>query len=157
MNHWYFWVLAPVMMLGGIIIPLVARPTSVGGHVLAYAIGGTLWIATLGLANPRKFWWALRAVAAAVLVAALWYFASEALEWWAGEPLGAFGRRSSSSLWNAGFFLLVFGLPALRYLISGRSGSAADAIAAQESFVESNASAPQALGSDDGLHDKRTG
>jgi hypothetical protein len=40
--------------------------------------------------------------------------------------MGVFGRRSNSSLWNAGLFLLVFGLPALRYLLSGRSESVDD-------------------------------
>ena len=131
MNRWYFWVLAPVMIGGAAIIALVppgpkARP---GAQLLAYAIAATLLLGTLGLANPRRFGWALRAVAGAVLLAGGGYFATELLLWMQGKPAGVFGPRSRATLWNAGLFLLVFGVPALRYLLSRRSHSIVDAIA----------------------------
>ena len=132
MNRWYFWVLAPVMLASAIIIPVVAEPPSIFGRVLTYISSCTLVLATLGLANPRKFHWALRSVAAVVLFAIVSYFASEFMAWRSGKPLGVFGRRSSSSLRNASLLLLIAGLPALRYLFSGRSGSVVDVIAAPD-------------------------
>jgi hypothetical protein len=137
MNRWYFWVLAPVMLASAVTIPLAADPPSLGGHVLAYAISVTLLLATLGLANPRRFHWAFRGVAAAIVAAGLAYFVSEVIDWRAGKPMGVLGRRSNSSLWNATLFLLVFALPALRFLLSGYSNSVADVMAVPETTIDS--------------------
>ncbi len=136
MNRWYFWVLAPVAIASAIVIPLVAEPPSLWGHVVVWVFVSTLLLGTLGMANPGRFGWALKGVAGVIVAAALAYFVSELVAWRNGKPLGAFGRRSASSLWNAGLFLLVFGLPALRYLLSGRRESAVDEIASSESIEE---------------------
>lgn len=149
MNRWYFWVLAPVMIGGAAIIALVppgpkARP---GAQLLAYAIAATLLLGTLGLANPRRFGWALRAVAGAVLLAGGGYFATELILWMQGKPAGVFGPRSRATLWNAGLFMLIFGLPALRYLLTGRSQSAVDDIAVADALDEpERTAAPQRQG-----------
>jgi hypothetical protein len=150
MKRWYFWVLAPIMLGSAIVIPLVAAPVSVVGYVMAYVLACTLVLATLGLADTTRFRWALRSVAGVIVVGGLLYFVSELTAWWAGKPIGAFGRRSDSSLWNAGLFLLVFGVPALRYLLSGRSESVVDVIAAPEVLNDTNApSAPESPQSED--------
>jgi hypothetical protein len=133
MNRWYFWVLAPVAIGSAIIVPLVAEPRSPIGHVVVWVVVGTLLLGTLGLADANRFRWALRSVAAVIVVAGVTYFVSELIAWRSGKSMGAFGPRSDSSLRNAGLFLLVFGVPALRYLLSGRSGSVVDVIAAPES------------------------
>jgi hypothetical protein len=62
-------------------------------------------------------------------------FFAALIAWQRGKPMGVFGRKSDSSLWNAGLFLVVFGLPALRYLLSGRSETIVDRIAAPEANV----------------------
>jgi hypothetical protein len=133
MNRWYFWVLAPALLGTALIVIVAAEPASIAGHVTAYGLVAVLLLATIGLANLEKFGWAFRGVAVGIFAAALAYFASELLAWQAGKPLGAFGPRSTRSLWNAGLFLLVFGLPALSYLLSGRSGTVVDVIASADS------------------------
>ena len=98
MNRWYFWVLAPVML------------------------------ATLGLAKPRRFQWALRAVAGAILLGYLAYATHEAFAWWQGKPLGLLAPRAASNLVNALWGLAVFGLPSLYFLFRGRSGASVDVL-----------------------------
>ena len=131
MNRWYFWVLAPVMVAAAIIIPVVAAPVSLAGQITVYVLSGTMLLATLGLADVARFHWALRSVAAVVLIAGIAYFVSELQAVLAGKANALSGRRSSSSLLGATFFLLVFGVPALRFLLTGRSESVADEIAAE--------------------------
>ena len=126
MNRWYFWVLAPVMIAAAIIIPVVAAPPTLAGQIGVYAFSATMLLATLGLADVTRFHWALRCVAAAVLMAGVAYFLSELLDVMSGKASALPARRSSSSLWGAAFFLLVFGIPALRFLMTGRSDSVVD-------------------------------
>jgi hypothetical protein len=146
MNRWYFWVLAPAMLGTALLVIVAAEPTSIAGYITAYGLVAVLLLATIGLANPQKFGWAFRGVAAGIFAAALAYFGSELLAWQAGKPIGAFGPRSTRSLWNAGLFLLVFGLPALLYLLSGRSGTAVDVIASPDR-VESDETEPTSFDS----------
>jgi hypothetical protein len=136
MNRWYFWVLAPVAIASAIIIPLTAAPSSLGGRVAVWLMVATLLLGVIGLADVRRFGWALRIVAAVIVVAGGAYFVSEFMAWWSGKPLGFGGRRSSRSLLNSVLFLLVFGLPAFRYLLFGRSESVVDVIAVPEAVVE---------------------
>ena len=143
MNRWYFWVIAPVALASAIVIPAGAQPASIWGHVTVWLVVTALLLGTLGLANPRRFQWALRGVAAVIVIAGVAYFGSEFMAWRNGKPLGVSGRRSNTALWNAGMFLLVFGLPALRYLLSGRSGSAVDVIATSPSAKHGESASDQ--------------
>jgi uncharacterized iron-regulated membrane protein len=136
MNRWYFWVLAPVAIVSAIIIPLTAAPSSFGGQVAVWLMVATLLSGVIGLADVRRFGWALRIVAAIIVVAGVAYFVSELVAWRNGEPTGFGGRRSSRSLLNSVLFLLVFGLPAVRYLLFGRSESVVDVIAVPEAVDE---------------------
>ena len=120
MNRWYSWVLAPVMIAAAIIIPVAAAPISMLGQIGVYAFSTTMLLATLGLADVARFHWALRCVAAAVLLAGVAYFLSELLEVLSGKASALPARRSGGSLWGAAFFLLVFGIPALRFLMTGQ-------------------------------------
>jgi hypothetical protein len=129
MSRWYFWVLAPVMVAAAIIIPVAAAPVSLAGQIVVYVLSGTMLLATLGLADVARFHWALRSVAAVVLIAGIAYFVSELQEVLAGKSSALPGRRSSSSLWGAVLFLLAFGIPAWRFLMTGRSHSVVDEIA----------------------------
>ena len=134
MNRWYFWVLAPVAIAAAIIIPLTAEPTSFAGQVAVWLMVAALVLGTLGLADVTRFGWLLRIVAAIVVLAGCAYFASEFVAWRNGKTFG--GRRSGTSLLNATLFLLVFALPALRYLLFGRSDSVVDVIAVPEAVDE---------------------
>jgi hypothetical protein len=125
-NRWFFWVLAPVAVGGALIIAATAEPRGAVGRMVLTGVVSGLLLGTLGLANPVRFRWALKGVAALVVVAGLSYFGVEFAAWWAGKPVGQSGRRSSASLFNATLFLLVFGLPAVRLLLSGRSESLVD-------------------------------
>ena len=128
MNRWYFWLLAPVMLATGLGLPFITEPPTWQGRVVLYVLCGTLVLATLGLARPRRFRWALRAVAGAILLAYVVYAASEALAWWQGKPFGLGARQAESNLRNALRGLMVFGLPSLYFLLRGRSGSSVDAL-----------------------------
>ena len=85
-------------------------------------------VATLGLAKPRRFQWALRAVAGAILLGYLAYATHEAFAWWQGKPLGLLAPRAASNLVNALWGLAVFGLPSLYFLFRGRSGASVDVL-----------------------------
>jgi hypothetical protein len=137
MNRWYFWVLAPVMIAAAVIIPLAAEPPTVFGQLVTYIVSGALVFAVLGLADVSRHRWALRVVAAGVLLLGIGYFFAELQAWQSGKPFGLLGHKSERSLRNATFFMLLFGLPSLRYLLSGRSGTAVDVIAAPEGSSES--------------------
>jgi hypothetical protein len=126
MNRWFFWVLAPVALGGALIIAATAEPRGVTGRMALVGVVSGLLLGTLGLANPVRYRWALKGVAALVVAAGLSYFVVELAAWWAGKPVGLSGHRSSASLFNATLFLLAFGLPAVRFLVSGRSESLVD-------------------------------
>ena len=128
MKRWYFWVLAPVMLTTGLGLPFIAEPPTWQGRVVLYLVCGALVLATLGLARPRRFRWALRAVAGAILLVCVAYAASEAIAWWQGKPFGLGARQAESSLCNALCGLVVFGLPSLYFFLRGRSGSCIDAL-----------------------------
>ena len=128
-------MLAPVMIAAAIIIPVATAPISLAGQIGVYAFSGTMLLATLGLADVNRFHWALRCVAAVVLTAGVAYFVSELQGVLAGKASGLSARRSSSSLWGATFFLLGFGIPALRFLMTGRSDSVVDDIAVDRAIT----------------------
>jgi hypothetical protein len=128
MNRWYFWVLAPIMLATGLGLPIITEPTTWQGRVVLYLACGTLVLGTLGLARPRRFRWALRAVAGAILLVYVAYAASEAIAWWQGKSFGLGSQRAENNLRNALWGLVVFGLPSLSFLLRGRSGSSVDAL-----------------------------
>jgi hypothetical protein len=128
MNRWFFWVLAPVMLATGLVLPFITEPPTWQGKVLLYLICGTLVFATLGLARPRRFRWALRAVAGVIVLVYVAYAASEALVWWQGKPFGPGAQRAESNLSNALWGLMTYGLPSLYFLLRGRSGRSVDVL-----------------------------
>jgi hypothetical protein len=87
-NRWYFWVLAPIMLATALGMPFLVEPPTTFGWVVTYLFSGALLFATLGLARPRRSRWALRVVAAAILLAYLAYAVSELVAWWNGKPFG---------------------------------------------------------------------
>jgi len=115
MNRWFFWVLTPVALGGALVIALTAEPRSTAGHLALWGTVAALLLGTLGLANPTRYRWALQVVSVILIATGMTYFSIELSAWWAGKPLGVFGRRSNRSLFNATMFLLAFGLPALRF------------------------------------------
>jgi hypothetical protein len=139
MNRWYFWVLAPVMLATGTGLPFIVDPPTWQGQVILYAFCAILLLATLGLAVPSRFLWALRTAAALVLLAYIGYAASEAWAWWHGKPFGFGSSRSRSNLFNALGGLLVFGVPSLYLLLRGRSGTFMDSFLGIEGDEEAGA------------------
>ena len=125
MKRWYFWVLAPVMLGSAVIIVLNDAPT-LTGKIIGYGIALTLVLATVGLASPVRSAWALRGVATAILLAYAFYVASEFVAVIHGKAVGWSGGRGEVSLRNALLGLLVFGIPAARYIYAGRSGTVVD-------------------------------
>ena len=125
MNRWYFWVLAPATLATAIGLPFWTDPPTLGGRVLMWAISGALFCATVGLANPRRFSRALKPVAAVILLGYCSYAVAEFSGWRNGKPFGIGGSRSDTSLYNALCGLIVYGVPSILFLLSGRSGSSA--------------------------------
>jgi bacteriorhodopsin len=70
MKRWYFWVLAPVLLGAAVLLPLLLLVGEASPNtkqlVIAFAISAWLVLATLGMADPIRFRWAL-IVDAAVL------------------------------------------------------------------------------------------
>jgi len=138
MRRWYFWVLAPVMLGSAAIVAFLTDPPTILGRVVAYAFSISLVLATLGLADTRRFGWALRCVASMIFLATLGYVGSEGWAFAHGKAFGFGGRRSSTSLLNALMAFAVFGIPAIRYVLAGRSGSVADVIATPDEEAEND-------------------
>ena len=133
MNRWYFWVLAPIMLGTATGLPFIVEPPSWQGRLVTYVFCGMLVLATIGLAAPTRFRWAVKGVAATVLLAYLCYAGSEAMAWWAGKPFGFGSDRGRANLFNAVRGLLVFGIPAMYVLLRGRSGTAVDVLLGEDS------------------------
>ena len=72
MNRWYFWVLAPVFVVTAIGMSLLvdwpAMKGNPGAYVGMFVFSGTFLLATLGLASPRRFGWALKVVGGVVVL-----------------------------------------------------------------------------------------
>lgn len=136
MRRWYFWVLAPVMLVSAAIVGFLTEPPTMLGRVVAYAFAVGLVLATLGLADTRRFGWALRCVAGMIFLTTLSYVGSESWAFAHGKPFGFWGRRSSTNLFNALMAFAIFGIPAIRFVLAGRSGSVADAIATRSDKAE---------------------
>ena len=98
------------------------------GRIIGYGIALTLVLATVGLASPVRCAWALHGVATAILLAYGVYVASEFVAVIHGKGIGWSGGRGEVSLRNALLGLLVFGVPAARYIYAGRSGTVVDTI-----------------------------
>lgn len=139
------------MLTTGIGLPFIVDPPTWQGSLVLYGFCGTLILATLGLASPGRFGWALKAVAAAVLLAYLAYAATEAVAWWHGKPFGLGSSRARSNLFNALRGLVVFGLPSLYLLLRARTSSPVDALLGVED-AEARAAAEageQPIGADE--------
>jgi hypothetical protein len=132
MKRWYFWVLAPIMLATAFGLPFLVDPPTSQGRLLSYVISGALVLATLGLADVRRFRWALRWVASAVLVAYTWYLASEARLWWNGKPFGFGSSQAQANLMNAVGGFIAFALPSIAFLLTGRSGTDVDVLTADD-------------------------
>jgi hypothetical protein len=129
MKHWYFWILAPVMIAVAIFVPVTFEPRTLDDRLTQYGFSAVLVLATLGLADAARFRWALRCAAVVALVAGVIYFVTQFAGWLSGKPFGLFGPPSERSLRNACLFLVFYGVPAILYLLRSRRGTAANAIA----------------------------
>lgn len=86
-------------------------------RVFSAVFAAFMLILALGLAAPSRFGIAFRIVAGVVAVAYTWYFVSEVLALLRGanQPL----RMGQPSALMAGIGLLIFGVPALVFALSG--------------------------------------
>lgn len=129
MNRWFFWVLAPLMLGTAVLFEFyLPEPPTWQGRLLLHAMSAVLVMATLGLADVRRFRWALKFVAGGVLVAYSLYVGSEAWLWWNGKPLGLLSSKSESNLVNAIGGFIAFGLPSIVFLLKGRSDTPVDVL-----------------------------
>lgn len=128
MKHWYFWILAPLMLGMGFVLPLIVVPPTWQGYVALYVLCGALVLAALALSAPRRFGWSVKAVAAVVLLVCVEYTATEALEWWHGKPFGFGAERAQANLFNALRSLVAFGVPSIYLLLTGRSRASIDVL-----------------------------
>ena len=75
-SRFIFWALSPVLLFSAVVIPLAIDRWTAAKVVLvgAWELGCVL--AILGLHNPRRFWWAARAVTGLIFAAYVWYVVS---------------------------------------------------------------------------------
>jgi hypothetical protein len=138
----YVWVLVPALVIvaivvgiaGTIFIELAFRPPSWVGHAVLWMLLATAILGPLGWLDRRRFRWAWRCVAGMILVTCVGYFVAELVEWRNGKPLGA-PIQPGSSMWSAVGALLFFGVPALRFAVTGRSAADDDAISAPATYA----------------------
>jgi hypothetical protein len=128
MKRWFFWILAPIMLATGFGLPFLAVPPNWQGQVVLYVVCGTLVLATLALSAPGRFRWAVKGVAAVVLLTYVAYAATEALAWWQGKPFGFGAGLAQGNLFNALQGLVVVGVPSVYLLLTGRSRSSVDVL-----------------------------
>jgi hypothetical protein len=127
MKRWFFWILAPILLAMGLGLPFIVVPPNWLGCLVLYVFCGTLVLATLALSAPIRFRWAVKGVAAVVLLTYLAYAVTEIIAWRHGKPFD-FGGRAQCNLLNALQGLVVFGVPSVYLLLTGRSRSSVDVI-----------------------------
>ena len=126
MHRWFFWVLAPIMLVTALGLPFLVTPPTWQGQLVEYALCATLILATLGLADAARFRWALKCVAFAMLCAYTGYLVWEAWQWWNGKPFGFGSSRARSNLFNAIRGFIVFAVPSIIFLVTGKSETVVD-------------------------------
>jgi hypothetical protein len=119
-KRWYVWVIGPIAMFYALNLPMIVQPKTRLAQVVLGGIIAALVLGTIALANPQRFWWALRGLAALAVAAVAGYFLSEFTLWREGKPIG-WPNQPDSSLWSAAAALLFFGVPTLRYVLTGRT------------------------------------
>jgi hypothetical protein len=110
----YFWSLAPFLLLFLVVMPL-ARPPELTGVVILCTVELLAGLLLLGLFNPFRFWWAFRGVGAIVFLGYVAYLVAMLFEGKVAAP-----RRAQPSMLNAIAGLVVFGLPGLWFSLLGR-------------------------------------
>ena len=143
MNRWFFWVLAPIMLATGLGLPFIVEPPTWQGQLVLYGLCATLILASLGLADGRRFRWALKWVAGAILCAYSLYLVSEAWQWWNGKPFGFGSSRARRNLFNAIRGFIVFGIPSIIFLVTGKSETVVDSLLSDESQNQDRSSQNQ--------------
>ena len=73
MRPFYFAIFAPAMVLVGLTVGIGNDAPTITGRFMTYVTSATCLLIPLGLANPRRFWWALRIVAGVMCAACLNY------------------------------------------------------------------------------------
>jgi len=116
------------MLATGLGLPFIVEPPTWQGQLVLYGLSATLILATLGLANARRFRWALKWVAGAILCAYSAYLVSESWQWWNGKPFGFASSQARSNLFNALKGFVVFGIPSIVFLLTGKSRTVVDCL-----------------------------
>lgn len=114
----FFWAIAPFLVLLFVMNLAFARPTSQGGMIALVGIQILLALVFLGLFNGNRFRWAWRGAGALVFVTYACYVALMLIE--SGGRVTITPRRSEASAFNAICGLIAFGLPGLWFAIFGR-------------------------------------
>ena len=117
-SRFFFWLLAPVLLLFIVLTALYHPQWSLGSVTM---IGGLDVLAILiifALYNPKRFHSAGRAATGLVFLAFLSYLVDEI----ASDHSWHFGPRSGPSPLNALMGLLIIGVPCLRYTLLARFG-----------------------------------
>lgn len=114
----FFWSLAPVLLIFAGAMPMLASPPTRAGRLLLAGLAGGALLGVVGLWNPARHRWAFRAIGLMVFALAAWYL----LDMLAGGGPAAAPRPAQPSVVNAVLFLVVFGLPGLGYAVFGRLG-----------------------------------
>ena len=127
MNRWYFWVLAPVLLAAAFFFLSRPRPPSVEGKVIICALSGMFILSAVGLADPVRLRWAWSAVATGILIT--------------GVACLVF-----PSIRGVGALFWTLSIPALVFLLRGRTDTLLDVIVApDESTAGSQAVSPAKL------------
>jgi hypothetical protein len=111
----YFWSLAPFLVLYLVVMPFLVQPPTVGGVVVLWTIVLLVVLMLLGLFSPLRFWWAWRGVGFIVFLGYVAYLVAMLFE---GKFAAA--RRGEPVVQKAVVGLFIFGVPGLWFALTGR-------------------------------------
>lgn len=144
-SRFMFWCTAPFLVATLSLLPFLSNPVGLSGWIILGAFEALAIFTLFGLYDPGRFNWCLRIVGGIVFVGYSSYLISMvASGQWFGD-----GLRSSTTVLNALFGLILFGYPGFMYAVFGRLAWKAESVAddySDKSFLGSSGSTESKVG-----------
>lgn len=116
-SRFIFWALAPVLLLGGISVPLFATVWTPVASVCNVVWCAGCLLAIPALYDARRFWWAARSVTFIIFCVYAFYVLDQLFLSWKSKELA---HNGATSLIGSVIGFIIIGLPAFSYTFSGR-------------------------------------
>jgi Mn2+/Fe2+ NRAMP family transporter len=124
-----FWFSVPAIILSALSVTLLLKWNRQFAPVIV-VVDVFLALLLLVLINPRRFAWAGRIIGGLIFAACAWYL----IDVWiikGGKMEPTLGAHNKPTPWNAVLAMVLFGLPGLWLMVTGRLGFGAKATQAR--------------------------